>query len=186
MDVCLLICKLLLNQCSPTLQIAERGGLGKKRQKKENPLSCVICKSAFTSLEEMKEHVRNPCSKPPPEPKAEALAPPNPELENFEQQLQQLQEAKGEDIATNQIESLLRAAQALHQQQQEQQRQQAEQLQSKCMCTLTSRVKCFPIAEVIGRISFVILHVLLHFSLYSENLLPRSRLILCKKHQRFI
>lgn len=135
-DVCLLICKLLLNQCSLSLQIAERGGLGKKRQKKENPLNCVICKSVFTSLEEMKEHVRNPCSKPPPEPKAPTLAPPNPELENFEQQLQQLQEAKGEDMATNQIESLLRAAQALHQQQQEQQRQQAEQLQSKCTCTL--------------------------------------------------
>lgn len=171
-DVCLLICKLLLNQCSLSLQTAERGGLGKKRQKKENPLNCVICKSVFTSLEEMKEHVRNPCSKPPPEPKAQALAPPNPELENFEQQLQQLQEAKGEDMATNQIESLLRAAQALHQQQQEQQRQQAEQLQSKCTCTLARWVNVFPSAEKIEQISFVILHVLSHFSLYSENLLP--------------
>lgn len=170
--VSLLICKLLLNQCSLSLQIAERGGLGKKRQKKENPLNCVICKSVFTSLEEMKEHVRNPCSKPPPELKAPTLAPPNPELENFEQQLQQLQEAKGEDMATNQIESLLRAAQALHQQQQEQQRQQAEQLQSKCTCTLARWVNVFQVQKYIEQISFVILHVLSHFSLYSENLLP--------------
>lgn len=95
----------------------------------------------------MKEHVRNPCSKPPPEPKSQALAPPNPELENFEQQLQQLQEAKGEDMATNQIESLLRAAQALHQQQQEQQRQQAEQLQSKCMFTLARWVNVFQVQK---------------------------------------
>lgn len=160
-DVCLLICKLLLNQCSPTLQTAERGGLSKKRQKKENPLNCVICKSVFTSLEEMKEHVRNPCSKPPPEPKAQALAPPNTELENFEQQLQQLQDAKGEDIATNQIESLLRAAQALHQQQQEQQRQQAEQLQSKMFS------KCRN-----NRANFICYFTLSsHFSLYSKNLL---------------
>ena len=114
------------------LQIPEKGPTAKKKQKKESPLSCVICKSSFNTLEEMKEHVRNPCSKPPVT-KPEEPVPANPELVHFEQQLQQLQDAKGEDIATNQIESLLRAAQALHQQQQEQQRQQQEQLQSEFM-----------------------------------------------------
>lgn len=39
---------------------------------------------------------------------------------------------------------------------------------------------------MIEQISFVILHVLSHFSLYSENLLPLLRMILCKKYQRFI
>ncbi|XP_061178387.1 uncharacterized protein LOC133187032 [Saccostrea echinata] len=108
---------------------AAKAGTSKKRQKKENPLNCLICKSVFNTLEEMKEHVKQPCNKPFV-PKSQSLGQPNPDLENFEHQLQQLRDAKGDDMATNQIESLLKAAQTLHKQQQEQQRQQAQQLQN--------------------------------------------------------
>ncbi|XP_062614391.1 uncharacterized protein LOC134276134 isoform X2 [Saccostrea cucullata] len=108
---------------------AAKAGTSKKRQKKENPLNCLICKSVFSTLEEMKEHVKQPCNKPFV-PKSQPLGQPNPEYENFEHQLQQLRDAKGDEIATNQIESLLKAAQTLHKQQQEQQRQQAQQLQN--------------------------------------------------------
>lgn len=112
-----------------------------------NDLKCQICERGFVSLDEMREHVKQPCRKEVPfeeqvipvtgvsitlpdyeqkgnqedeDEKASALNSLEANLQQMEQSLAMRSDVADEVVA-NQIESLLKAAQVLQQQQQEQQ-----------------------------------------------------------------
>lgn len=108
-------------------------GIAKKVKKQNIELSdfqCRICKVDFISLDAMKEHVRQGCSKPTLKANAANIATHIiPSAHDFYSTLhnvgQTIDDMKQSDLAeamvANQIESLLQAAQVLQQQQQQQQ-----------------------------------------------------------------
>ncbi|KAK3103040.1 hypothetical protein FSP39_015953 [Pinctada imbricata] len=110
----------------PPVQVQTPPKKRKGNGESSSNLSCVICKKIFINMEEMREHVRNPCNKPErvlPS-RGDATIETNPQLMLFENQLRQLEDAAkgGEENTCSQIESLLMAAQALQQHQYQQEK----------------------------------------------------------------